>query len=56
MRKVLILSTIACSLFACKKEEEQKPEKVKYYIKIVAVDNDGVTQTETKPKTITITK
>jgi hypothetical protein len=56
MRKVLNIAALSCSLFACKRESEQKPEKVKYYIKIVAVDNDGVTQTETKPKTITITK
>jgi hypothetical protein len=56
MRKVLILSAIACSLLACKKEQEQKPEKVKYYIKIVAVDNDGITHTETNYKTIIITK
>ena len=56
MRKVLILSAIACSLFACKKESEQDTQKTKYYIKIVAVDNDGITQTETQYKTITITK
>ncbi len=56
MKKVLILSTIACSLFACKRELEQNPKKATYYIKIVAIDNDGMTQTETKYKTITVTK
>lgn len=56
MKKVLIISAVACSLFACKKESQQEPQKTKYYIKIVAVDFDGVTQTETKPKTITLTK
>lgn len=56
MRKVLIISALSCSLFACKRESEQTPKKTMYYVKIVAVDIDGVTQTETKPKTITITK
>jgi hypothetical protein len=56
MKKVLIISAVACSLFACKKESKQNPQKAKYFVKIVAVDFDGVTQTETKPKTITITK
>jgi hypothetical protein len=56
MKKVLIISAVACSLLACKRESEQAPQKIKYFVKIVAVDFDGVTQTETKPKTITVTK
>jgi hypothetical protein len=56
MKKALIISAIACSLFACKKESKQNTQKATYYVKIVAVDNDGVTQTETKYKTITVTK
>lgn len=56
MKKIFITIAIATSLIACKKETKSNPKDVKYYIKVVAVDNDDITQTETPYKTITKTQ
>lgn len=55
MKTIIILTALCASLFSCKKKTDEAPSTTSiWYVKVVAVDNDNITITETKPITLKV--
>lgn len=56
MKRIIIVTIVAVSVFACKKAANMKTEtaQTKYYFKIQPVEMDNTKNTTTTYKTITV--
>lgn len=56
MKKTLLIAIASLALFSCKKESKEETTTTTYYIKVVEVDADNQSVTETPIASVKITE